>query len=141
MNLRCTILHLEDSDDDSFFFQRALEVLSFVGIYRRVSRINDARSYLAGENAFSDRKLFPWPDVVVVDTCIPGAETTQQFLGWLSSSSLPKLQIVVLSGGRSPQDEESFLSAGATAILAKGTEFANFTQSVAQVLQSCKSPH
>jgi hypothetical protein len=80
VNLKCKILHLEDSDDDSFFFRRALRFVGYSGAYSRVCGVFDARRFLAGEGEFCDRVQFPWPDILVVDSTLPGVESTQHFL-------------------------------------------------------------
>ncbi len=138
MNLTCNILHVEDNDDDSFIFQRALAQLLFTGIYRRVSTIDAAIEYLSGEREYGNRGLYPMPDVVVLDTSLPGSKETSELMTWIKGrSELSHVIKIVLTGGMSPANEQSWLERGAAAILLKGASLVDFAGSVGEILLRC----
>src|SRR4051812_32839068 len=56
VNPHCTILLVDDDEDDAFLVRRALEKLGFDGMFRRVSDIENARAYLEGSAPYSDRE-------------------------------------------------------------------------------------
>lgn len=140
MNLDCTILHLEDDDNDSLFFQRALEGLKFVGAYRRVGTAREAIDYLAGSADFADRRLFPLPHVLVADNSlgeISGPQTTD-LIQWLNArAEFRSLVRVMLTGDMSTADQAKWLDRGISCILFKGASHEDIAKSVAEVLRRC----
>ena len=141
MNLTCKILHVEDSDDDSFIFQRVLQQLLFAGIYRRVNTIDGAINYLSGKYEFGDRRLFPLPDVIVMDTALPGAKQTSELMTWMKErAEFSRLIKVVLTGGLSPSAAQDWLAQGVVGILEKGSSLAELASSVEDILRRCESP-
>lgn len=141
MNLNCKILHVEDDDNDSFFFQRALDAVSFVGIYRRVADIESAELYLAGQAQYSDRQLFPLPDVLVVDSALQTGDSVNDLLAWLKPrDEFRHLVKVALTGGTDSKAHESMLSQGIAGILSKGASFPEFAHAVADILGRCAIP-
>src|SRR4051794_11234421 len=121
MNLQCKILHLEDSDDDSFLFQRVLARLSFTGVYRRVSTVDDALSYLRGIGDFADRTQFPLPDMLVIDSSLPGGHTTSDLMNWLKDHDDLKIApLVMLTGAMSLADQQTWLGRGVSNVFFKG---------------------
>jgi CheY-like chemotaxis protein len=141
MNLTCKILHVEDSDDDSFIFQRVLAQLLFEGIYRRVNSVDGAINYLSGQFEFSDRRLFPLPDVIVMDTALPGKKHTDELMTWMNERpEFSQLVKVVLTGGLSPGAQEDWLARGVAGILEKGLSLADLAVSVETILRKCHKP-
>jgi CheY-like chemotaxis protein len=138
LNLTCKILHLEDDDNDSLFFQRALTRLQFTGSYRRVSTVAAAMKYLDGTDEFAERRLFPLPDVLVMDSALSGAQSTDDLMTWLNErNEFRRLVRVMLTGGVSPANQESWIARGVAAVLTKGTSITDFAGSVEEVLRRC----
>jgi CheY-like chemotaxis protein len=141
MNLTCRILHVEDSDDDSFIFQRVLAQLLFQGIYRRVNSIDGAINYLSGQFEFSDRRLFPLPDVIIMDSALPGKRQTSELMVWMNERpEFSQLVKVVLTGGISPDAQKEWLAGGVAGILDKGLSLADLAISVEEILRKCHRP-
>lgn len=140
LNLTCNILHLEDDDNDSLFFQRALARLQFTGSYRRVSTVASAMKYLGGADEFAERRLFPLPDVLVMDSALSGAQTTDDLIKWLNErDEFHRLIRVMLTGGVSPAHQESWIDRGVAAVLRKGASLTEFADSVEEVLRRCRA--
>jgi CheY-like chemotaxis protein len=141
MNLTCKILHVEDSDDDSFIFQRVLAKLLFAGIYRRVNSIDGAINYLSGQFEFSDRRVFPLPDVIVMDTALPGKKQTDELMTWMNERpEFSPLVKVVLTGGLSPDAQKDWMARGVADVLKKGLSVADLAISVGEILRKCHRP-
>jgi hypothetical protein len=139
LNLTCNILHLEDDDNDSLFFQRALKRRDFTGAYRRVSTVEAAIRYLDGTDEFAERRLFPLPHVLVMDSSLAGNQKTEDLLKWLEGRiEFRPLVRLMLTGGVNPAAEESWKKRGVTAVLAKGITLNDFAASVEEVLRRCK---
>jgi CheY-like chemotaxis protein len=120
------------------FFQRALDQLLFTGVYRRVGDVEDAIDYLSGHGQFSNRRLFPLPDVMVLDTSLPGTKDTGELMTWIKERpAFSNLVKVVLSGGLSVAAEQRWFEEGITGILHKGLSIADMARSVEEILQRC----
>jgi DNA-binding NarL/FixJ family response regulator len=138
MNLACNILHLEDDDNDSLFFHRALTRSQFVGAYRRVSTVEAVIEYLKGLNQFADRKLFPHPDVLVMDSAMAGGPSIDALLTWLDErKQFRRLVRLMLTGGVSKAKSDEWLEQGVAAVLLKGASVDELALSVQEVLRRC----
>jgi CheY-like chemotaxis protein len=138
MNLNCNILHLEDNDNDSLFFQRALSRLQFSGAYRRASNVQQAIDYLSGTGTYADRRLYPLPDVLVADNALSGGPTTADLMAWLDAQPhLRGMHRVMLTGALSLADQQHWLTRGIAGILLKGASLGEFAVAVEQVLIRC----
>src|SRR4051794_4907707 len=110
MKLDSTILHLEDDDNDSFFFQRALDQLKFSGVYRRTSSVQETIDYFNGAKAFSDRKAYPLPDVLVADSTFGSGLTNTDLMGWLKiRAEFDQLVKIILTGDMSRYEQEKWI--------------------------------
>jgi hypothetical protein len=133
MNLRCTILHLEDDDNDSLFFEWALSRLGFAGEYRRVSEFTDVIEYLSGNGIYEDRNAFPLPNILVLDNVLAGGKLTN----WIESH--PKfcsLSRVILTGGMAQAESQKWLARGIHSILQKGGSIDDMTVSARKILET-----
>jgi hypothetical protein len=140
LNLDCNILHLEDDDNDSLFFQRALDQFQFRGAYRRVSSVQETLDYLAGRGEFSDRHLYPMPGVLVADSSL-GALTgpqTSDLMTWLDArEEFGSLVRVMLTGGMSAGEQEKWLHRGIACVLLKGVSHEDIAAAVREILRRC----
>lgn len=138
MKLDCKILHVEDSDDDSLFFQRALRRLNFDGAYRRVTSVDRAIAYLRGSGDFDDRRLFPIPDVIVMDTILEGARPTYDLVAWLAQrTEFQRVVKVMLTGATDLKQHQEWLSGGIDAVLFKGISAEELRVAVEDILGRC----
>jgi DNA-binding response OmpR family regulator len=80
------VLLVEDSEDDVFFFARALRRLPEFRLAGCAGNGDAAIAYLKGEGEFGDRKQYPWPDIVVLDLKTPGQDGFS-LLEWLSKQA------------------------------------------------------
>jgi len=136
MHLTCIILHVEDDDNDSFFFQRALRALSFVGTYRRVGTVPDAIRYFSAEGEFSDRKSFPTPDVLVMDSTLDAGKSVAELFAWLKPRpEYEKLVKVALTGTANPAIHDWLRSEGVATTLSKGARPSDFRGAVEAILR------
>ena len=81
-----TVLYVDDNKDDAFFFGRAFEQIRPGCQWRHVPDTSDARCYLLGEGAFSDRTLFPFPEIVISDAKMTDG-TGVELLKWMRARS------------------------------------------------------
>lgn len=100
-----TILLIENDEGDVFLFRRALSRLNYSGSVRVVGSVTEARAYLEGDGAFSDREYYAIPDLIVSDMNLPGP-TGNDFLEWLREEErFADVPLVFLSGSFQPSDK------------------------------------
>jgi CheY-like chemotaxis protein len=85
------VLYVDDSKDDAFWFGRALKKASSAAEWRHVSGTHEAKCYLRGEGAYSQREANPFPELIISDAKMNDG-TGMELLKWISSH--PELKAV-----------------------------------------------
>ena len=138
LKLNCNILHLEDDDNDAFFFQRALQAFGFAGAYGRVTSVEQAILYLCGDGKYADRSRFPVPDVLVMDSTVGHRNAAMDLLEWMSrQKGFQHIVKIALTGDMNPAAAESMRALGVTEFLSKGSTVTEFNCAVHDALQRC----
>ncbi|HOX58857.1 MAG TPA: response regulator [Candidatus Paceibacterota bacterium] len=113
------ILYVEDEETDVLLLQH---VLSRAGITNLVKTVTDgkaAKDYLAGNAPFTDRRLYPFPGLVLLDLNLPywsGFEV----LDWIRQQPLLRsLPVVVFTSSSRPDDVTRAYDVGANAYMVK----------------------
>ncbi len=96
------ILLAEDSEDDAYFFRRALRDSPELEVIWHASDGDEAVRYLRGDDGFGNRERYPLPDVLVLDLKMP-RRNGFEVLEWLRGK-FPKLKVGVLSSSDEPAD-------------------------------------
>jgi CheY-like chemotaxis protein len=131
---RPTILLVEDSVEDVFFFRRALTRLNVVADVRVVVNGADAQSYLQGQLAYADRRYYPLPDLIVCDFKLP-QKSGAEFLRWLrTQTAFEEIPFVLYSGSALKKEEELAMQLGATLYLRKTANFADTIERVQKIV-------
>src|SRR5256885_1586953 len=114
---KTNVLVLEDDAGDAILIRRA-----FTGETCRAficRNTSEARAYFLGSGMYSDRELYPFPELFVTDIRL-GEESGLQFLAWVrvfeDSKNLP---VIVLSGAATRSDILAAQRLGATRVLIK----------------------
>lgn len=82
----------------------------------------EAVRYFAGEEAYRDREIHPYPDLVILDLGLPGMDGFE-VLAWLDGqAALKDTPIVVFSGSADPASAERAYALGARAFLPKSAD-------------------
>ena len=112
MDRKYYVLIADDSAEDRFFLKRCiqrdvprLEVVGEVGDGEQVI------AYLSGQGAYSDRKRFPYPDLLLLDWWMPRADGVD-VLHWLRVHQVPRMKVAVLASQISDQEKEVAISLG-----------------------------
>ncbi len=116
---RLKILIAEDSPQDAFLLQRAIEKAGVPFNPRFVTDGQEAVDYLTGADDFSNRDNYPVPSLVILDIKMPRL-TGLDVLRWLKSQDiLRKTPVVILSNSDEHRDVEQAYSLGANAYMVK----------------------
>src|SRR4051794_23204862 len=97
-DLAPTVLLVEDSEDDAYFFRRALKKLGRDCALIHVADGAAALDFFKAALAPHADAAHPWPDLVFLDLKLP-TFSGFEILEWLREQTLPRpLDITVLSG-------------------------------------------
>ena len=117
---RTNVLVLEDDADDATLIRRA-----FTGDTCRAficRNTSEARAYFLGSGMYSDRRLYPFPELFVTDLRL-GEESGIQFLAWVRAFDPAKdVPVIILSGAATPSDILAAQTLGATRVLIKPSD-------------------
>jgi two-component system response regulator len=107
----CKLLLVEDSDDDTLFFERALRRLPAIQLIGRAPDGDAAIAYLSGSGKYADRQKYPWPDVMILDLKMP-RRNGFEVLAWMKGrTSRPKVAVFTTSD--LPEDKQRAEELGA----------------------------
>ena len=108
-----TILLVEDSPDDVFFFRRAFQKANISATHDVAENGREAMRYLKNEGRFADAAIYRWPEIVFVDLKMPEVDGFE-LLRWVSKEfSDTPFQTIVLTSSDEPQDYQQALDLGA----------------------------
>jgi CheY-like chemotaxis protein len=107
------VLIVEDDHADADLLLRALRKCGFENSVHLVHSTDQAKAYLQGEQAFSDRHQYPLPALVILDHRMPDS-SGWEVLEWMRDKpGLKNLPVVVFSGSGTPADQTRALALGA----------------------------
>lgn len=113
-----TILLAEDSDDDAYFFRRALKKTSLDCSLLRAANGKVAIQMLE-KAAGNDSEKRALPDVLFLDLKLP-VMSGFEVLEWIKAANLsPPLKVLVLSGSNDQADRVRAAELGASSYLVK----------------------
>jgi DNA-binding response OmpR family regulator len=113
------ILLVEDSEDDTFFFRRALKQIHQPHQFFHVADGNEALEFLGRKGAFTTPGTAPTPDVIFLDLKLPKFSGFE-VLRWIKSQGLSNaFKVVVLSGSDQEADRKLAKELGAADYVVK----------------------
>jgi chemotaxis family two-component system response regulator Rcp1 len=128
MSAKKTLLLVEDDPYDVAFVEEHLKRAPGNTRLRVVCDGVEAMLYVAGEGDYGDRRMYPKPDVILLDLKMPRWDGFE-FLAWLRSQSPTQhrlIPVVVLSASKMPEDAARAYALGADSFLAKPLAWHNF---------------
>ncbi len=131
----CTILLVEDDQNDAFFVTRALKEIGFDGNLIHFENTSEAKSYLLGEGAYSDRERHPVPQLIVADSAVSIRDSGVELLEWIRQEQTVKsIPFIILSGGVSEETRQRAEAAGVRQIVTKGNNFRDLIPGLRSIL-------
>jgi CheY-like chemotaxis protein len=125
------IMLVDDSLSDAVLLLRSLKR---AGLEESVIHVHDPReavAYLQGDGKYSDRRLFPIPDILLLDLKMPEIDGFQLLRWARSQPELARLVIVVVTRTDDPRLIQMCYQLGANSFLSKDAnaeELRNFVQ-------------
>jgi DNA-binding response OmpR family regulator len=113
------ILLVEDSEDDTFFFKRALKQIEQPHHLFHMTDGGEALEFLARKGAFQLPNDLPRPDIIFLDLKLPKFSGFE-VLRWIQSQGLNRsFKVVVLSGSDQEADRHLAQELGAADYVVK----------------------
>ncbi|HEX4644336.1 MAG TPA: response regulator, partial [Verrucomicrobiae bacterium] len=126
---KCFVLIADDSEEDSFFLERALRHSTLFELVGSVRNGEEVIAYFSGEGQYADRQLWPLPNLLLMDLKMP-RRSGMEVLEWLKGQRFPNLKVVVLTGSSVAQDIEKVRSLGADAFFTKSLQHGKLIEMV-----------
>lgn len=137
------ILMADDSEEDLFFVQRALEKSGVGEYFKGVEDGQEAIEYLQCKGKFADRKKYPFPNVMLLDIKMPGMSGFD-VLKWLQSHPECKvIPTIIFSSSSHDKDVHEAYVLGANAYIEKPTsseDLVEVIQLTYQFWSRCETP-
>lgn len=113
------ILLVDDSDDDAYFFDRAVAKVGLDIQTRRVRNGQEAIDYLEGTGEYFDRKLFPVPHVIMLDLKMPICDGFDFLLWKRKQPAMVYLPTIIMTSSDLPHDIRRSYELGAHSFTTK----------------------
>jgi CheY-like chemotaxis protein len=114
-----SILLVEDSPDDVFFFRRAVQKSGVAAVTHVANDGVEAIDYLSHQGRFADAAANPKPDVMFLDLKLPHVNGFE-VLEWMKRhAECPHVDVIVLTSSNQASDREQAEGLGAALFLTK----------------------
>ncbi len=128
-----TILVVDDDPNEIELIGRAFRKAGFESLVHSANNTEDALHYLKGEGRFSNRQMYPMPQLVVLDHKMPGS-SEWEVLRWVRQQpKFDNLVVIIFSGSDDPQNEKMAYQLGANAYHTKPQNFEDYTQVIRKI--------
>jgi len=125
-----TILLVEDEENDALLVQMAFQQNHIPNPVQWVRDGLDAIAYLNGDKEYSDRKKYPFPEVMILDLKMPRMSGLE-LLKWIRDH--PQFRIIptiVMTSSRQDLDIETAYDLGANTYMVKPCSFDDLAKMV-----------
>jgi CheY-like chemotaxis protein len=123
MEREAVVLIVDDDENDVLLMERALKKDSIFAQVMAVRDGQEAIGYLSGEGKYGDRKLYPLPNLMLLDLKMPIMDGFE-VLAWCREQGHGRsMPIVVMSSSNHDSDMARAMALGATAYKVKQCNF------------------
>ena len=129
------MLYIDDSPDDLFLFQKACEQAGVAFRLELLGSGKEALDYFQGVGRYSDRSMFPLPNLVLLDLNMP-LHDGFWFLRWLRDRpELNRVVVCLFTSSFQFEDIKTTYTLGADCFLTKPAAFAHLVNIAAALDQ------
>ena len=144
MHRSCTILIVDDDENDIFFVKRAFSEINVHCTFHVMKNGQECVDYLAGIGDYSDRGLYPLPMMILMDLKMPIMDGFQ-VLAWLRARpGIKVIPTIVFSSSDIASDITRAYELGANSFMTKSVTYDGLLlklQTLSQYwLEHCKHP-
>ena len=113
----------EDSENDVFLMQRALQASGIPNPLQVVKDGEEVIAYLSGHNHYQNRSEYPLPAVVLLDLNLP-RKNGLKLLEWIRTQPmLKRIVVIILTASNRSADADRAYDLGANFYLTKPSKF------------------
>lgn len=118
-----TVLLIDDDENDSLLFQRAVKKNNFPFHVHWARNGKEAMDYMTGHGEFADRHKYPFPKFIVTDNRMP-VVSGSEFLKWMKEhSKFHVVPTIVFGGSDSPGEiDRAYTELGAHSYIVKPSD-------------------
>ena len=118
-----TILLVEDEENDALLLQMAFKKNKILNPVQWVRDGLEAIAYLNGAGIYADRRLYPFPEVLLLDLKMPRI-TGLELLAWIRDHpNFRVIPTIIMTSSQQDLDIENAYSLGANTYMIKPTAF------------------
>jgi CheY-like chemotaxis protein len=144
MHRSCTILIVDDDENDIFFVKRAFSEINVHCTFQMLKNGQEAVDYLQGHGAFADRQRYPLPMMILMDLKMPIMDGFQ-VLTWLrGQAGIKVIPTIVFSSSDLPSDITRAYELGANSFMTKSVTYDGLLLKLQTLshywLEHCKHP-
>ena len=144
MHRQCTILIVDDDENDIFFVKRAFTEINVHCAFHMLKNGQEVVDYLSGHGEHADRDKYPLPMMILMDLKMPIMDGFQ-VLAWLRNrAGLKVIPTIVFSSSDVPADITRAYELGANSFMTKSVTYDGLLlklQTLNQYwLEHCKHP-
>ena len=121
------ILLVEDRTDDVELVRRGLLKAKVFNPLQVVSDGEEALAYLDGVGKYADRKLYPLPDIILLDLKMPKMDGFEVLREVRNRPALSPIRVLVLTSSEDIYEVNKAYALGANSFLVKPHDFHDFT--------------
>ena len=125
-----TILLVEDEENDAALVQMAFKRSKIVNPLHWAKDGLDAIAYLNGDGPYADRKLYPFPEIMILDLKMPRMSGLE-LLAWIREH--PQFRVIptiIMTSSQQDADIEKAYSLGANTYMIKPSSFEELARMV-----------
>jgi CheY-like chemotaxis protein len=144
MHRNCSILIVDDDENDIFFVKRAFTEIDVHCTFHMLKNGQEVVDYLSGEGDFANRTKYPLPMMILMDLNMPIMDGFE-VLAWLRSRpGIRVIPTIVFSSSDLPGDITRAYELGANSFMTKSVTYDGLLlklQTLSQYwLEHCKHP-
>jgi len=144
MHRSCTILIVDDDENDIFFVKRAFTEINVHCKFQVMKNGQDAIDYLGGVGEYANRHKYPLPMMILMDLKMPIMDGFQVLIWLRARDGIKVIPTVVFSSSDMPQDITRAYELGANSFMTKSVTYDGLLiklQTLSQYwLEHCKHP-
>jgi len=133
MTTPATILLVEDQRMDIELTLDAFREARLANNIRVATTGEEALDYIFGKGDYTDRKLYPLPDLILLDLKMPGIDGFEVLKQIKEANNLKRIPVIILTSSKEEGDRALSYDLGANSYLVKPVSFDGFLNTVKEI--------
>lgn len=134
------ILLVDDDDSFQLLIPRAVVKTNVQISFNFVADGDETMKYLGGKGPYSNRKKYPFPDLMLLDLKMPRVNGFEVLEWKLTQPALHSLPVVVWSSSSLDSDKAKALSLGALSYICKPVKLEEYVDVIHCLAGYCQAP-